>query len=243
MSSIPTSPTTPSTQNNDQCNPDTLLQKSTNSHTHTISPTPEARPEPPEAPETPRPDPSLNSLQVLAAYVKPLTPQQHQAIDLLLAGRSDTKTAAILNLHRCTVTRWRLYNHVFQAELNRRRQESWGIAADKIRKVLAKAVRVFKNQIAAEDQKVSFRAAKALLQLAGSSRLIAPPDTTLAPIDPSGVLELHARKLHIELATIDPKTDTLYDEDMALAVRSLMHKNASHPVTKEDAKEQPTTNN
>jgi len=204
-----------------------VLQKITNSYNSSDQSTPKPLP---ELPETPRPDPTLNPRQLLAANIKPLTPQQLLAIDLLLAGRSDTKAAAILNLHRVTITRWRLYNHVFQAELNRRRQETWGQAADRIRHILSKAVRVFQKQIASQDQQISFRAARALLQLAGSSHLVAPPSPALAPTDPSGVLELHARKLHVELASVDPRHDPLYDDDMALALRSLMHKNASDPL-------------
>jgi len=48
------------------------------------------------------------------------------------------------------------------------------------------------------------------------------------------VLSLHARKLHIELASIDPRTDPLDDDDKALAIRTLMHKNASDPMPQED---------
>ncbi|HEY7120511.1 MAG TPA: hypothetical protein VH475_28260 [Tepidisphaeraceae bacterium] len=181
-------------------------------------------------PETPRPDPALNHLQLLRAHTRPLTPTQLSAIDLLLTGRSDATVAAILNLHRTTVTRWRLYSHVFQAEFNRRRQEVYSAASDKLRATLAKAIRVFQKQVRSDDQKVAFRAARALLQLAGNSRLALPPDPALFPPDPTGVLELEARKVHVELASIDPRIDPIHDAERALALRRLLHKNCNDPL-------------
>ena len=51
---------------------------------------------------------------------------QLNAIDLLPPGKTDTEAAELLGLHRTTVTKWRLYDPVFQAALNRRRAEAWG---------------------------------------------------------------------------------------------------------------------
>lgn len=55
-----------------------------------------------------------------------LTLAQHNAVDLLASGKTDTETAELLNLHRTTVTKWRLYSPDFQAALNIRRAETWG---------------------------------------------------------------------------------------------------------------------
>jgi len=132
--SAPATPDKPPT--NHQASTDTLLQPATNCYN--IPREKQAldailavtRPEPPQPDETPRPNPDLNSQELIAHHTKPLTLQQLSAIDYIVTGRSDAEVARLLTLHRVTLTRWRLYNHVFQAELNRRRQEIWGAAAD-----------------------------------------------------------------------------------------------------------------
>jgi hypothetical protein len=65
---------------------------------------------------------------------------QLSAIDLLSAGKTDQETADLLKLHRTTVSKWRLYDPVFQAALNRRRAEVWGAAADRLRSLIPKAL-------------------------------------------------------------------------------------------------------
>ena len=120
-------------------------------------------------------------------------------------------------------------DEAFQAEFNRRRQEVWGSAADRLRTTLGNAVRIFRRQLRSQDERTAFRAAQALLQIAGSSRLALPPHPDLAPPDPAGVLDLEARKVKIELASVDPRTDPIYDEDRALALRRLLHKNTTDP--------------
>ena len=225
--------TTPSAPSEPQCSPDTLLQKVSNCY-NSADRAPVTPPATiPEFPETPLPNPDLNPQQLLAAHTKPLTPQQSAAIDLLIAGRSDARAAAALGLHRVTVTRWRLYNHVFQAELNRRRQETWGAAGDRLRKALTRAVTVFRNQLLSDNDDLAFRAARALLHLAGNSRLVRPPDPAAAPSDPMDVLNVEARRIHIEQNSIDPRHDPLYDDDRALALRRLMHKNHLNPLDRD----------
>jgi hypothetical protein len=235
--SPPTAPAQPSTNNKDST--DALLQPATNCYNiprekQAVDVILEGtRPEPPAPDETPRPNPDLNSQELIAHHTRPLTLQQLSAIDYIVTGRSDAEVARLLNLHRVTVTRWRLYNHVFQAELNRRRQEIWGAAADRLRATLRKALRVFHRQIASGNEDLAFRAARALLQLAGTRRF-APPDPDTAPLDPAGVLELEARKVHIELMSIDPRKDPIDDDERALALRRLAHREKRHPAPADD---------
>src|SRR5919108_5375055 len=61
------------------------------------------------------------------------TAAQQRAVELLVAGRSDREAAEALGVSRVTVTRWRLYDPCFQVELNRRRDELWAAAADRLR--------------------------------------------------------------------------------------------------------------
>jgi hypothetical protein len=122
------------------------------------------------------PDPQFDAPKLPRRHTKPLTPRQLAAIDLLTAGCSDAKTAATVGVVRETVTRWRLYHPAFQAELDRHREETWGAAGDRLRSNLAKAVTVFRHQLLSGDPDQAFRAARTLLQLAGSSRLVRPPE-------------------------------------------------------------------
>ena len=70
------------------------------------------------------------ALPVLAALpssppslIAALQPRQQDAIELLLLGRSDHAVAQAVKVHRVTVTKWRLYDPAFRAELNRRREQ------------------------------------------------------------------------------------------------------------------------
>src|SRR6266542_2900683 len=76
-----------------------------------------------------------------------LTLDQQRAVDLFLVGQNDTQVASSLNLHRVTVTRWRLYDPFFKAELNRRRKEYWAGAADAMRSILPNAFESVREQL------------------------------------------------------------------------------------------------
>ena len=65
-----------------------------------------------------------------------LTPKQQAAIDLLLSGKNDRETVEALAVHRTTISRWRLHDLSFVAELNRRRRELYGAAADRLQALL-----------------------------------------------------------------------------------------------------------
>src|SRR3954465_11862412 len=123
-----------------------------------------------------------------------LTVQQVRTVELLVTGSTDGAAAKVVGVHRVTVTRWRLYHLHFRAELNRRRQEVWGAAADRVRGLLGTAVDVVAGQLSSPDPAVQFRAAKALLGLAGAGGF-APPD---GPSGPWGLLDDLARKKHAE---------------------------------------------
>jgi hypothetical protein len=54
-------------------------------------------------------------------HKRALTQSQLGAIDLLVTGKTDAETADQLKLSRTRITKWRLYDPVFQAALNERR--------------------------------------------------------------------------------------------------------------------------
>lgn len=69
-----------------------------------------------------------------------LSVEQQNAIDLLVTGKTDLETAEAVDVHRTSVTRWRLYDPAFQAAFNARRLEVWGASADKLRSLVPKAL-------------------------------------------------------------------------------------------------------
>jgi hypothetical protein len=102
-----------------------------------------------------------------------LTIEQRNAIDLLVAGKTDTETAASVGVHRVTVTKWRLYDPWFAAELNRRRQEVWGAAADRLRAMLPKALDAIESELGCADNRLA--AAVQIVKLTGLTNA-PPPD-------------------------------------------------------------------
>jgi hypothetical protein len=66
--------------------------------------------------------------------------QQQTAVELLVAGKTDKQTAEILNLPTERVTKWRLYDPVFQAALNACRAEVWQASIDRLRSMIPQAL-------------------------------------------------------------------------------------------------------
>ena len=122
-----------------------------------------------------------------------LTVEQQNAIDLLVTGKSDQETAGAVGVNRVTVTKWRLYDVWFQAELNRRRQDLWGAAAERLRGMLPKALEVLEGQLGDPDRKLT--AAVQVVKLAGLERLGYPRGET----DPEAILSNLARQRDLEL--------------------------------------------
>jgi Helix-turn-helix of insertion element transposase len=97
-----------------------------------------------------------------------LTVKQENAIDMLVAGANDREVAEAVGVNRVTVSRWRLYNPQFQAELNRQRQAIWSTAVDRLRALLPRAVDALEAELDGGRHRV--RAAVSILQLAGLDR-------------------------------------------------------------------------
>jgi hypothetical protein len=119
----------------------------------------------------------------------PTLPQLN-AIDQLVTGKTDTQTAAALGLHRTTVTKWRLYDPVFQAALNRRRAEIWGAAADKLRSLVPKALDVLAAALETQVGCRDFKAAVAVLRLASP----AAGALAVGPTDPDEIVRQVVRE-------------------------------------------------
>jgi hypothetical protein len=98
--------------------------------------------------------------------MRALTGPQLEAIDLLAAGKTDREAAAGLHLPRTCVTRWRLYDPLFQAELNRQRAELWSAAIDRLRSLVPKALDALAAELEDRESSGRLKAASAVLRLA-----------------------------------------------------------------------------
>jgi hypothetical protein len=77
------------------------------------------------------------------------------------------------------VSKWRLYDPVFQAALNQRRAEVWGAAADRLRSLIPKALDALAAALEDSFHPGRLKAAAELLRLApptGSALAIGPTD-------------------------------------------------------------------
>jgi hypothetical protein len=95
-----------------------------------------------------------------------LTLSQQSAVDLLVGGKTDKETAELLNLSRTCVTKWRLYDPVFQAALNRRRAEVWAVGIDLLRSLVPKALDVLAGELESGNASARLKAAREILHLA-----------------------------------------------------------------------------
>jgi hypothetical protein len=91
----------------------------------------------------------------------PLSPEQLNAIDLLIQGKPDQEVADPIGRDRATVWRWRTNVPFFMATLEARRQEVFGIAVQRLRNLLSKAIDNIAADIEAGDVKSSFELVKA----------------------------------------------------------------------------------
>jgi hypothetical protein len=113
-----------------------------------------------------------------------LTMPQLDAIDLLAAGKTDKDTAQQLGLSRACVTKWCLYDPVFQAALNRRRAEVWSAGIDRLRSLIPKALDALADELENRDSPNRLKAASEILRLA---RLPADALKT-GPTDPEEIV-------------------------------------------------------
>ena len=135
-----------------------------------------------------------------------LTLEQHNAIDRLALGQTDLTVAGETGVNRVTITRWRLYDPLFQAALNRRRAELWRGSVDGARGLLPTALDTLFDQLTASDHRG--RLALDLLRLAGvftTSGGLA--QALVGPQDPDAVLDAEAHRRRLPLFGAAPSTE------------------------------------
>jgi hypothetical protein len=124
-----------------------------------------------------------------------LTLPQQSAIDLLASGKTDTEAAELLKLSRTCITKWRLYDPVFQAGLNRRRAEVWGAGIDRLRSLIPQALDVLGEELAREDNPHRWKVACQVLAL------VKPAIPHVGAIEPEEILRGIARQRWERLPT------------------------------------------
>src|SRR5215813_2223269 len=93
---------------------------------------------------------------------KPLSPEQENAIDLLILGKPDREVAEFAGVTRETVWHWRHEHPVFMATLERRRAEVWREPQERLRSLLSKAVENLAAAVEEGDLKASIEVLKAV---------------------------------------------------------------------------------
>lgn len=132
---------------------------------------------------------------------------QRNAIDLLVAGKTDAEVADATGVTRQTVCGWRNHHPAFIAELNARRQEMWGFASDRLRSLMPTALSAL--EVALTDDPPDWRAAIKVLELTGLSQVAGRPT---GPTDGKSVLDemLRARS---ERTLLDLMVGSVTDAD------------------------------
>ncbi|MEI2763277.1 MAG: hypothetical protein V9E95_13735 [Methanothrix soehngenii] len=95
-----------------------------------------------------------------------LTPEQLNAIDLLILGKTDREVAEAVGVRRETVTKWHK-NPFFSAELSIRREELWSDAKLRLKSLAHEAVNVLTRGLSSQDEKVAITAAVHILKTVG----------------------------------------------------------------------------
>src|SRR5690242_19180783 len=112
-----------------------------------------------------------------------LTGQQQAAVELLAAGKTDKQTAEGLSLPAERVTKWRLYDPVFQAALNACRAGVWQTSIDRLRSMLPQALDTLAEELNRADNPDRSKLARDILRLAKL-----PDIAPQGPADPETVV-------------------------------------------------------
>ncbi len=127
-----------------------------------------------------------------------LTPEQLNAVDLLILGKTDREVAEAVGVRRETITKWHK-NPFFSAELSIRREELWVDAKLRLKSLAHEAVNVLTRGLSSADEKVAITAAVHILKTVG---LYGEVKHDFGPDTPEEAVWKQAveRKLHVYTA-------------------------------------------
>lgn len=108
---------------------------------------------------------TFNQMQERSEAPK-LTPEQLNAIDLLIFGKTDKEVAETIGVGRNTISKW-YKNAFFTAELNARREELWKDSKNRLKSLVHEAVNVLSSGLQSSDDKVAVTSAVHILKTVG----------------------------------------------------------------------------
>lgn len=142
-------------------------------------------------------DPSITSSPEMSQKTEcELTAEQHQAVQLLVIGKSCTEVAETLGKDRRSIYRWRQNPH-FVAEFNRQCKEIYETGQTRLHGLLHKAISVVENQL----DNGSFKAAMEVLRLLNVTPKTLKPDYET---DAEAIAAKEAEKIAISVFNTTP---------------------------------------
>ena len=103
-----------------------------------------------------------------------LTPQQEEAIEMIMEGKKTTEIAEKLGVSRQTIARWRKEEPEFIAELQSRRAQIWDGQREQLTKMIEKALGIVTESMGSADEKTRLIAAMAILRLPAVQTCLRP---------------------------------------------------------------------
>lgn len=102
-----------------------------------------------------------------------LSDAQQSAIAMIVSGQTFKRVCDALTIDPRTLYRWRR-ERAFRRALDARRGELWSTAGDRLRSMLDRSLDVFDEQLSETFRPSRFRAANAILRIAGVRAAIDP---------------------------------------------------------------------
>ena len=137
-----------------------------------------------------------------------LSEQQQNAILALLEGLPDREVADRVGVARETVCRWRNQDPFFASELNRRRQDLWQEASDRLRGLVGSAVSTLEEAVGQGN----VQAAVQVLKAVGVYGDVGAPT---GPTDPKVHLQQQAKAWADEQRKLTDTQDDILLEQLA----------------------------
>jgi DNA-binding CsgD family transcriptional regulator len=141
------------------------------------NPIPSSSPHPSDLPPgTPPPGGDLGHSETRWDFtdIDPLSELQLQAIELTMQGHTDVAIAEMLGINRRTLWRWKNLDDDYRRVLNNARIQLYATAADRYQMLLTRATGVMSQNLQDSAEENRFRAAIAILNMAGSFRPLPP---------------------------------------------------------------------
>ncbi len=143
-----------------------------------------------------------------------LTIPQLNAIDCLVAGKTDGETAEAVGVTRQTVNGWRNRHPEFMATLNARRLEIWSAAHDRLPALLPHAFNTLEAAVTGESP--DWRAGARIVELSGLTRQDRGRSTDhpahIGPTDPQEIIDAEVRRRRLG-ALVEAIEDAITEED------------------------------